>query len=1610
MDLIHRLNPFHHRPPSSSRNNTTRTPSPAPSSFPAGFAPVEPPETDRHSKALNIPHQARPSSSLEDPFPSVAGSRYDRDQAQTPTGTTTYTNPSIDSTMPSLYMDSSDERYLARTPIHTEAGGTPSDPTFPVPAPMPVSSNVKGQKRAPSILRSLAHHPSLSALKNRSKRKKRKDVPTSPLPRPITSALTQEDRGSVGGRLRKKSLKASRSVPRDMRLSTESQDEPLPPLPTATASTTLASYQARSLTSSQSTNTRYDMMISPSALPKRTTSIRRKPAPSPSPDLVLAKRAPTHFDRGLQPRQSGEDVQTPESLRFRMRFELDFTDDFQAHAENHQTDGAGMSQNHYAEAEIQAQTVGGKRQYGLGVGTPGRRRYMSFDERSSARFTEEKAGRHLSTPANDGSPSRSPQHQHQHDQPLQLHQHHQDMYAQSLYADSTDFVSSQITPARQVQLQRHHQNQSQSYHQRHNSTTWDSDIGEGENDGFGLFVKNEEVPPGTPGGKKEDLQRGAFVDGAKHEPDAIRFFSRDMYALPSATPSPSTSDHTSQNDAKHLSPTKSVRSPHRRAESDHLTPTRSPKHRRAESSPAASPIRLRKQAFDKAAKRSSSPFEVKLAPSVTKRMSLDAFGTPTPPRSDDDHGFDQDALEEVLENVWEDNVDQDVSLIQHDVADDLSLEDHEEIATASQEKQLEDGGLEAHLSHHLSTINETPSSLEISEGDIPIYLTPAVQRPRSSEPATRYFTPLSPLLDDRGLPTPSSHFPSPLTRKYLSAPPLAVTSSLLQAHSDHTRALKDQLEASEVVIDVLRGEIDELRDCVQIEKKARQSLAGRLDEQEGLAEELAGQCEGKEAALNQLRQAMVENEEFFDDLQDAHDALAEQCATLNQNKAELKHERESDALALENVRSDLEKLHDELADEKLKSSQVEASKKELEGVVFELEGVVFELRRELKWAETQVAEKDEQLLAERLSSSQVRSESGRVAKELETAQENIKVKNAEIASLEQKKAFLVARYQGQIGALEFQLKDLGEKEEAEMSVLKKELEAEREQLEKVRQRADESEQAAKEKDDIISYLRELLASEQSASKEAQNASVDHSAQLANLEGKLSSTEQTLKAANLSLLEKEASIQALSEKLSLARYERNEKHFEVEVELNQLRERMEEVTRDAAEREWAAREGREMMGRLMEEKRVWEEEREELVDMLNRNSADENSLSNLRSRIDSLTDQLSASTRQIHHLQGELEDAHSSVEHKSTLIHAQEAELSALRLTLTHLEDNMTSAKEAHDRQIKDSERIISRLRSQVEELELQISLHEGALKNALTESYSSKVNSADHTSRIQRYLTEIDQLKLSEIKLQSQLEEMQRSSASDEIKSVELEKRVRGLEEDKELLNVALESKTLELTLLQRQTQLRQSRVLFNPLAASGSISRSARPTSFSTSKAAAIATPSMSRSTSRIPATPTPMNGVDSTPLSRRLATSTSSTIRTRRETVSGGSTGGTSSGRTPLGASTVHNRAPTQPRALEFGSANPRLNADSSSSVKVISSKKGEEGVGLVSTTNERAEHAVQQLQASVEAAAAKKVERRSSLPVLRIPTSGGRPGSALGVSMAARRESLISIDEDQ
>ncbi|WWD16489.1 hypothetical protein CI109_100915 [Kwoniella shandongensis] len=1324
MDIIHRLNPFHHRPPSSLNRHT-----PTPNTY---FS------------------QARPSSSLENEDP--------------------YHHPSPPSSI--------DDTVPLPRPSYSTSHNAPQPPP-----PSPSKGIGRGgHHRTPSLLRTLAHHPSLSALKGRSKRRERgkKEAPLSP---PRGARREQRER-----------LNSSKSVPRDLRLSGEDHfnTHPLPPLPSP-----LPHLLNHPLTQSQRS-------ITPSHPPqavRQSSSIRRKPPPTPTPTPTPNPDITVYHDCAA----------TPESVKFRMKVEVDLY---------------ASERSPSAVADVD--------------GSPIRRRYASFDGRASpARLVAGKGSlRHLSSPPPPSHPStplrvgHPPTTQHPHPVPLPRDA----LYAQSLYADSTTF----FTPGDFLQV---------------TGTSRPAEY----DDGFDMFVGREELPSGTPGGKKADLRRGAFVDGAKHEKDAIRFFSRDMYAPPissSSTDSPSTTTTS----ANSLSPSKA-----------------SPNHRRAESSPSPSRAKSR-EAFDRAAKRSSSPFEIKLSPYVTKRMSLDAFGTPTPPKSEEEEA--EKGMEELLEEAYGEDGDCSEDDDNEESSKPNDQDPEAEFAdTWPHETDHQDGNEEndhpvaSFRNTTLSSICETFSFRSRNSQD-----TSSFTLPRRSSGASGSYndwiphrtvsdTPHQPNLSSAGLPLPRSRPSSPvLPGRLLSAPPLGMSSALLHSHIEHARALQNQIDAERLTTNILRSEVEEIKGRMTIETQEKGDLMEFVERMVAEMEDLQRTCNGKDTALDQLRQAMLENEEFFDQLQENHDSLAERCADLEKERDDLILRRDQLDTSLKQEKSDNARLFSEVSELKKDKVALENDKKEVEGIVFDL-------RKELAWAESRIEKLEEAeavMKAKEVETEAWKRETERTAMELK-------------AELEQTKSEL---------------------SEARATITRQQADIET-------SGSRHASQLENKEDEFKNVLQQLQHRDETIS--------DLQSELSDLRTNLSAT----RTADANLVEKDRIIAVLRDKLELARFESNERQFSALAEMDRLKEEVEELTRMSAEREWAGRQANEMLARYMEEKRVWNEERDELIETVKRNLGDENSNDNLRLRVDELQDQLGHAQSRSESLQQDLEDQKAALQHKTILVASQDTELVCLRTCLTDAEDQLAKSRSTLDRHTKDSERTLARLREQIEELETRLSSHDTALRSAIVEAENEKAQSRDLKSRLERYLSEIDELKLTETKLRSDVSDLRHQSAMNEISRLDLEKKVEKLEEDKELLNVALESKTMELVLLQRKEKRGSG------IASSTPMTRT-RPVS---------ANLSMSVSTSRVPPTPSQSTGIDRTPLSKRLASSTStSTLKVRRES----SMLGTSTSRIPLGASTRHNKVTEQ--AERRAGADLGKSVSRRSSLPVLIRKPSAQGLGFI------------------------------------------------------------------
>lgn len=169
------------------------------------------------------------------------------------------------------------------------------------------------------------------------------------------------------------------------------------------------------------------------------------------------------------------------------------------------------------------------------------------------------------------------------------------------------------------------------------------------------------------------------------------------------------------------------------------------------------------------------------------------------------------------------------------------------------------------------------------------------------------------------------------------------------------------------------------------------------------------------------------------------------------------------------------------------------------------------------------------------------------------------------------------------------------------------------------------------------------------------------------------------------------------------------------------------------------------------------------------------------------------------METELADVNSTLKMRSSTISVQDGELDFLRESLRKAEEKLEMESSGDHRKLKDLERLVETLSGQVEDLQTQLHSRDEAITSAITSLEVEKSTSADLKSRLNTYTSEIDRLSLANANLTKTIEDIRRDSSTRELNSVDLEKKVASLEQDKELLNVALDSKQTELILLQRQ-------------------------------------------------------------------------------------------------------------------------------------------------------------------------------------------------------------------
>lgn len=208
-------------------------------------------------------------------------------------------------------------------------------------------------------------------------------------------------------------------------------------------------------------------------------------------------------------------------------------------------------------------------------------------------------------------------------------------------------------------------------------------------------------------------------------------------------------------------------------------------------------------------RRSSSPFEVKLSATVSKRVSLDAFGGVPSVL------MDSTAQEELLDDII---IEDEEAEEEEEYEEEHSHEEEPDrfqvaidFGQATSQYSQTTLDLATFQGTTLSTIDEVSSRNVIN-----VTADHVVPQPQG----TQYYTPPG---SPRNADPSNSPFLPP--RKHLSAPPLR--EAVTKAQAAHVKALKDQVEASNRLITELQAEARKLRD--ELDEEADEKRQAFLD-------------------------------------------------------------------------------------------------------------------------------------------------------------------------------------------------------------------------------------------------------------------------------------------------------------------------------------------------------------------------------------------------------------------------------------------------------------------------------------------------------------------------------------------------------------------------------------------------------------------------------------------------------------------------------------------------------------------------------------------------------------------------------------------------------------
>lgn len=180
----------------------------------------------------------------------------------------------------------------------------------------------------------------------------------------------------------------------------------------------------------------------------------------------------------------------------------------------------------------------------------------------------------------------------------------------------------------------------------------------------------------------------------------------------------------------------------------------------------------------------------------------------------------------------------------------------------------------------------------------------------------------------------------------------------------------------------------------------------------------------------------------------------------------------------------------------------------------------------------------------------------------------------------------------------------------------------------------------------------------------------------------------------------------------------------------------------------------------------------------------------------LTDLLDAATgNDAEQLHNNLEDLSNR---STTTLILQEQELVNLREQLSAVKEELAESKQLLAKRTRDSERELSQCREELQDLRNRYIDMKDDLRLAQESQEYHRGKAADHWSRLQSYLSDIEGFKIREAELRAKITALEAQSSRDSLAQSELTRRLAAVMEDRDMLSNALDSKEFELELLKR--------------------------------------------------------------------------------------------------------------------------------------------------------------------------------------------------------------------